>query len=149
LEIPLPSANNHPPIPAAGESPSILIVVPGIRPTPQSRPRLGQKRVYSSSSKRLRAYRAAITAAAIQAKSRTSPLAPPYRVSITCAFASLKHPPGTPHTQTPDGDNLAKAILDALVKSRIIADDRLCADVRCAKVWASASLTSILIESLA
>jgi Holliday junction resolvase RusA-like endonuclease len=148
LEMTLPRANNHPPIQAASESP-ILIVIPGIRPTPQSRPRLGQRKIYSSSSKRLRAYRAAITAAAIQAKSRTPNLAPPYRVSITCAFASPKHPPGTPHTQTPDGDNLAKAVLDALVKSRIIADDRLCADVRCAKVWASASLTSVLIESLA
>lgn len=52
------------------------------------------------------------------------------------------------HTQKPDGDNVAKAIKDAL--NRIAwADDSQVADLRVVKVWGPTPRTVVTVESLA
>lgn len=50
------------------------------------------------------------------------------------------------HTQTPDCDNLAKAILDALVAARLIADDRQVSYLRIIKRWSTDHNTVIHIS---
>lgn len=50
------------------------------------------------------------------------------------------------HTQTPDTDNLAKAILDAIVSAGLIADDRQVYRLSISKEWAEQNKTIITIE---
>ncbi|MBO4555513.1 MAG: RusA family crossover junction endodeoxyribonuclease [Elusimicrobiales bacterium] len=50
------------------------------------------------------------------------------------------------HTQTPDTDNLAKAILDAIVSAGLIADDRQVFRLNISKEWAEQNNTTIQIE---
>lgn len=50
------------------------------------------------------------------------------------------------HTQTPDTDNLAKAILDAIVSAGLIADDRQVYRLSISKEWAEQNRTIITIE---
>ena len=50
------------------------------------------------------------------------------------------------HTQTPDTDNLAKAILDAIVSAGLIPDDRQVYRLSISKEWAEQNRTIIKIE---
>lgn len=50
------------------------------------------------------------------------------------------------HTQKPDTDNLAKALLDAIVSAGLIADDRQVFRLSISKEWAEQNRTIIKIE---
>lgn len=82
------------------------------------------------------------------------PLAGPVRVSIYATFQpaaswsqkKARDHIGTPHTQRPDLDNCAKAILDGL--NRIAwADDGQVADLHVRKIWGPEARTVVTVEA--
>jgi Holliday junction resolvase RusA-like endonuclease len=52
------------------------------------------------------------------------------------------------HTQKPDSDNIAKAILDAITKAGVWVDDCQIADLRIRKVWDSKGSITVCIKEL-
>lgn len=53
---------------------------------------------------------------------------------------------GQPHLQKPDTDNLAKLVLDVLVKQSILSDDALVASLVVEKVWSKQEDHGVTIE---
>lgn len=88
-------------------------------PLPQSRPRVTTKGVFSSDSPELRAWRKSIAGAALAMRPRCILESTP---TLAVAFMGMPTKDqsrwGEMHAQTPDVDNLAKGILDALQDSR-------------------------------
>ncbi len=84
------------------------------------------------------------------------PLEGPVRLTIYATFQPAKSWSkkktaahlNRPHIQKPDGDNISKAIKDAL--NRIAwADDSQVADMRVVKVWGPTPRTVVHVESMA
>lgn len=81
---------------------------------------------------------------AIRLKAQTqAKLTGPVCLRIECIFAmpvswskakKLKHA-GTPHTQKPDGDNVAKAVMDGLTGAGVWPDDAVVWSLEVIKVW--------------
>lgn len=92
----------------------------------------------------------------IAAKEFPAPIMGPVSVDVRCTFAcpvswskkkraAMIH---RPHTQKPDGDNLLKAVKDAL--NRIAwADDGQVFDARVRKVWGEVDQTVVYVEGAA
>ncbi len=92
----------------------------------------------------------------IAAKLFPAPIMGPVSVEVVCTFAcpvswskkkraAMIH---RPHTQKPDGDNLLKAVKDAL--NRIAwADDGQVFDARVCKVWGEVDQTVVYVEGAA
>ena len=128
-----------------------------IRPIPQPRHRATRGgRMYLPSSSPVRAFKAAIQAAA-KAKLRR-PFDGPVVVTITAEFARpASHltkggrpragAPGWPGRNLGDLDNVAKAALDALI-GIAFADDAQVVQLDSLKAWAHADRTVIRIEPL-
>jgi Holliday junction resolvase RusA-like endonuclease len=60
----------------------------------------------------------------------------PVRIELVLNFSTkLQARWGAPHTIRPDGDNLAKLVLDAVVRAGLLADDGLVASLTVSKLW--------------
>lgn len=65
---------------------------------------------------------------------------------FNCRFeCSLKPSSPTHHTSKPDVDNLAKAVIDALVDSKRIDDDRNVVSLDLEKVWVESQAGVLVI----
>lgn len=129
----------------------VTFVVPG-KPFAKQRPRATrQGRVYTP--KETVSFER--TVGQIAMEHFEDPLAGPVRVQIAATFKppqswSKKRTAETihrPHTQRPDLDNCAKAILDGL--NRIAwADDGQVAEITCRKVWGVTEQTVVTVEEM-
>ena len=127
------------------------------RPVPQPRHRATRGgRMYLPSSAPIRAFKAAVIAAA--GKRFRKPTTGPVRVEITAYFVRpashltgrgelRKGVPGHPGRNLGDVDNLAKGVMDALTDSGIVwLDDSQVVDLRVAKRWADKDRTVVAIS---
>jgi len=127
------------------------------RPTPQPRHRATRGgRMYLPSSAPIRAFKAAVIAAACKrfAKLTTRPVV----VEITAYFVRpqshltgrgelRKGAPWHPGRNLGDVDNLAKGVMDALTDSGVVwLDDSQVVDLRVAKRWADKDRTVVAIS---
>ena len=129
----------------------ISFTVPG-KPYAKRRPRFSRKsgRAFDPAENGI----AEASIGHLAAKHFTSPLAGALSVEVIATFAipqswskrkAAEHI-HRPHTQKPDGDNLLKAVKDAL--NRIAwADDGQVYDARVRKVWGSVDQTTIFVEA--
>lgn len=135
---------------------TVILQIPGAEPQGQPRPRVYHNygRIVTHSPHN--AYYHKIMLAAISARMQKGAFPPDGNISVVAdvyfalpksltkkekaaRLASLYH------TQKPDCDNLAKAILDALVAARLITDDRQVASLCIIKKWAEKHNTKIEI----
>jgi Holliday junction resolvase RusA-like endonuclease len=138
-------------------SKTVILQIPGAEPQGQPRPRVYRTggRVITHSPHT--AYYSRIMTAAVREKMRNGAFPADGYIDIS-ADIYFALPPSLRkkekvarlrrlyHTQKPDCDNLAKAILDALVAARLIADDRQVAGLSVHKKWSSTHCTYIEIE---
>lgn len=118
-----------------------------IKPKGQGRPRFAG---HAYTPKATREYANAIRATAKHIWGDRDPLTGPLQVNVWAHFALPKTAKdrGLHHTQRPDADNVAKAVLDALMPEfgkrkgervqlwgGVIADDAQVCDLRCKKQW--------------
>jgi Holliday junction resolvase RusA-like endonuclease len=84
-----------------------------------------------------------------------APIEGPVRLDVRAVFAvpkswNARKAAATiwrPHTQKPDGDNLAKQIGDSLNRIAWLDDSQI-ADVRVTKIWGNRNETLVFIESM-
>jgi Holliday junction resolvase RusA-like endonuclease len=115
----------------------LTFTVPG-RPVPKARPRVTRRGTYTP--KRSAAYEALVARAAWCAG--VSIITAPIRLMVLARFKVAKSWPAKiregricgPHTQRPDGDNILKAIKDAL-NGVAYADDALVWSATIEKIW--------------
>lgn len=117
-----------------------------IKPKGQGRPRFAG---HAYTPKATRDYAKALRSEARRIWGYRPPLDGPLAASITARFALPKSAKGrTYHTQRPDADNIAKAVLDALMPERakrrgervtiwpgVIMDDAQVVHLRASKEW--------------
>lgn len=117
----------------------ILLNVHG-HPRPQPRPRLGRGRVVSTLSPLARRWIAQVEAAARQAAREHDKPAGPLFVTLDFRLPTPKKARhGLPHTFVPDADNLAKLVLDSIMRAGLIGDDSAVSCLLVRKSWASPS----------
>jgi len=131
---------------------SVTFTIPG-KPFAKQRPRATrQGRVYTP--KETVSFERTVGQIALE--HFREPLAGPVKVSIWATFEPAKswskkktaEHINRPHTQRPDLDNCAKAILDGL--NRIAwADDGQVAEINVRKVWGPSARTVVTVEALA
>lgn len=117
----------------------VLLTVQGT-PRPQPRPRFAGGRVVSTANPLARRWKASVEAKARQAASQVGKQAGPLTVAIDFTFPTPKasrH--GQPHTFRPDADNLAKLLLDSIMRAGLIADDAAISCLVARKTWGNAS----------
>lgn len=116
----------------------------GMAPIGKGRPRASGKggfvRMYTPKKTRAWEEEFAEKAAALtDRRGMTGPLA----VSVVAVFPRVKRLPKcgarVPHTVKPDVDNIAKAVLDGLEKSGIIADDKFVCSLTAESRYAASS----------
>jgi Holliday junction resolvase RusA-like endonuclease len=118
-------------------------------PRPQSRPRFIRGRVVSSPSKLLKFWRTLMLAEFINGRPVVSIREP---VIVDCvAMFPHKDPKkwGTPHSVRPDKDNIEKAVLDCLVRVRVLKDDSLVYSGTVTKVWAERGGLDVQVRTCA
>lgn len=129
----------------------IAFTIPG-KPFPKERPRFSRGKVHTPKAT-VQFEKMVGELASLYVR---EPLAGPVRVSVTAIFKpapswskkkTQKHL-GKPHTQTPDADNLMKAILDGLNGVAFI-DDAQVADQQCRKLWGEEAKTIVTIQEIA
>ena len=138
-------------------SKTVILQIPWVEPQGQPRPRVYHNygRIVTHSPHN--AYYHKIMLAAISARMQKGAFPPDGHINVA-ADIFFAVPPSLSkkekaarlkamyHTQKPDCDNLAKAILDALVAARLIADDRQVAGLSVHKKWSTTHCTYIEIE---
>ena len=138
----------------------LRLVVMGV-PRPQPRPRFAKGRVVSTVDPKIRGWQRAVEHAAKMAKqslhtgsgSMVANVADalgryrPLKLSVTFFFGTRhKERWGHPHTHKPDVDNLAKLIMDVLVKAQLITGDDCRISLACLrKVWCDLSGSGAVI----
>ena len=116
---------------------TILLSVDGI-PRPQPRPRFYKGRVISTADANARRWINLIESAARVALDAAGKVEGPIAVALHFAFPTKdKTRWGKPHTARPDADNLAKLVLDAVMRAGLIGDDSGVARLVIVKAWAS------------
>lgn len=138
-------------------SKTVILQIPGAEPQGQPRPRVYHNygRIVTHSPHN--AYYHKIMLAAISARMQKGAFPPDGHINVA-ADIFFAVPPSLSkkekaarlkamyHTQKPDCDNLAKAILDALVAARLIVDDRQISYLRIIKRWSTGHNTVITIS---
>lgn len=138
-------------------SKTVILQIPGAEPQGQPRPRVYHNHGRIITHSPHNAYYNKIMLAAISARMQKGAFPADGAISIMATTWFAVPPSRTKkekekrikqkyHTQKPDCDNLAKAILDALVAARLIADDRQVAELSISKVWAERHDTMIIIN---
>lgn len=124
-------------------------------PRPKSRPRFVGRRVISTANPHEKLWKRAVERAAFAAVTwRGDPIpifTGPVRVRMVFTFrppASALERIGQPHTERPDADNISKLVLDAMVRSRVLADDSLVAALPVEKWWGERAGVVVLAEPI-
>lgn len=117
-----------------------LLIIPG-EPVAKGRPRM-TRTGHAYTPEKTRLYEAHIRAIWKRASAQKGSVSQPLRVFVTAYFAVPKsvskkrreRMEGAPHTKRPDGDNIAKAVLDAL-NGLAFEDDSHIHDLRIVKCY--------------
>ncbi len=127
-----------------GEPRSLVFTVPGV-PVPQGSSRafvVGGRAVVTSANAKLRPWRAAVTAAAAEARGDDPAIAGPVFVEIEFTFPrpaghfgkrGLRQSAPEYPAVRPDIDKLVRACLDSLTESGALRDDSLVVDLSACK----------------
>lgn len=100
-----------------------MLQVQGI-PRPQPRPRFARGRVISCADANAKRWISAVEARARELRHQPGPLKGGLCVCLEFTLPTKqKSLEGTPHVSRPDADNLAKLILDCLMRAGLIGDD--------------------------
>ena len=103
----------------------IMLEIDGI-PRPQPRPRFVRGRVISCADAHAKRWIAAVEAKARGLRHQDGPLKGGLFVGLSFTFpAGAKRQEGEAHTSRPDADNLAKLVLDCLMRAGMIGDDAI------------------------
>ena len=141
-------------------STDIIFTVPG-EPVAQPRHRVstigGRGRLYLPKSHPVHAYKAAIRAAFIEAAGKFKTITGPVQLSVHCRFEMPKSWSkkkrsglvGNLHDRKPDGDNVLKAVKDALTDCGVWNDDAQVALEFIGKRWSETPQTEIWIRECA
>lgn len=131
---------------------TLVLIARGF-PRPQPRPRLCKDRILSVADPNAKVWIATVERAArhlLEGIGGTAALrhwlTPTDAVSVRMLFrfpmtsgrkaSQAGREPGSPHTRTPDADNLGKLVLDCLVRSGLLGgDDSRVASLSVTKVW--------------
>lgn len=114
----------------------MTIIVPGIAAPQGSKKNLGNGRMVES-CKRLKAWRKAITIAAIEAQGSKPSIAGPVNIGIVFFLRRPKRAKFRNYPATrPDLDKLVRAVFDALTQARVWFDDGQVCILGTSKVWA-------------
>lgn len=101
----------------------IMLFVDGI-PRPQPRPRFVRGRVISVADANAKRWISAVESKAREPRHQDAPLKGGLFVGLDFTFPAGKaRQEGEAHTSRPDADNLAKLILDCLMRAGMLADD--------------------------
>ena len=124
----------------------IVVNVTGT-PRPQPRPRFVRGRVISTADANAKRWVIQVETASRRAKAATGKLDGAVAVVIDFTLPTKDEPRhGKPHTSRPDADNLAKLVLDCIMRAGLIGDDAAVSSLTVRKTWgdtshAGASLT--------
>lgn len=100
-----------------------MLHVQGI-PRPQPRPRFARGRVISCADANAKRWISAVEAKARELRHQDAPLEGGLFVGLVFTFpAGAKRQEGEAHVSRPDADNLAKLVLDCLMRAGLIGDD--------------------------
>ena len=125
----------------------IILDVQGI-PRPQPRPRFVRGRVVSTADANAKRWIATVEAGARGLVELRGKQSGPLAVAIGFRFPTKdKARHGKPHTFRPDVDNLAKLILDCLMRAGLIGDDSLVSTYYVQKTGDETSSAVVWIES--
>lgn len=114
-----------------------LISVPGV-PRPQPRPRFVRGRVVSTADANARRWIASVVAAAARVAREKGKATGPLSATMGFTFPTKDQSRWrNPHLSRPDADNLAKLVLDALMKAGLIQDDSTVSCLSVVKAWGS------------
>ena len=124
----------------------IVLDVQGV-PRPQPRPRFVRGRVISTADANAKRWIATVEAGArglVEMKGKQSG---PLAIAIGFRFPTRdKARHGKPHTFRPDVDNLAKLILDSLMRAGLIDDDACVSSLAVQKTWDETGRAVVWIE---
>ena len=117
----------------------IVVNVRGV-PRPQPRPRFVRGRVISTADANAKRWVLQVESASRRATAATGKLDGAVAVSIDFTLPTdntSRH--GTPHTSRPDADNLAKLVLDCIMRAGLIGDDAAVSSLTVRKTWGDTS----------
>lgn len=124
----------------------IILDVQGV-PRPQPRPRFVRGRVISTADANAKRWIATVEAGARQLLELRGKQSGPLAVAIGFRFPTKdKARHGKPHTFRPDVDNLAKLILDCLMRAGLIGDDATVSSLAVQKTWDEMGRAVVWIE---
>ena len=109
-------------------------------PKAQPRPRFSRGHAYNPSS--ADGWKAAVEVAAREHFNGRKPLEGPVTLHLLCFFPGIKKG-GEWHTKTPDVDNVAKAIMDALTAAGVWADDSQVAELHVSKAYTGKAMGKV------
>ncbi|CAB4183215.1 Rus Holliday junction resolvase [uncultured Caudovirales phage] len=125
----------------------IILDVQGT-PRPQPRPRFVRGRVVSTADANARRWIATVEAGAKALVELRGKQSGPLAVAIGFRFPTRdKARHGKPHTFRPDVDNLAKLILDCLMRAGLIDDDACVSSLAVQKTWDETGRAVVWIEA--
>lgn len=114
-------------------------------PRPQPRPRFVKGHVVSTADPGTRLWRAKVVA--VCAELPRLPEATPLSVEMLFRLPSAKaNRVNLPHTSTPDADNLAKLILDAMQDANMLPNDSAVSRLSVFKRWALAGDAGVSVQ---
>ena len=124
----------------------IILDVQGT-PRPQPRPRFVRGRVVSTADANAKRWIATVEAGARGLIKLRGKQSGPLAIAIGFRFPTRdKTRHGKPHTFRPDVDNLAKLILDCLMRAGLIDDDACVSSLAVQKTWDEIGRAVIMIE---
>ena len=124
----------------------IILDVQGT-PRPQPRPRFVRGRVVSTADANAKRWIATVEAGARGLVELRGKQSGPLAVAIGFRFPTRdKTRHGKPHTFRPDVDNLAKLILDCLMRAGLIGDDSIVSSLAVQKTWDETGRAVVWIE---
>jgi len=124
---------------------ALTFSVSGI-PRPQPRPRFVKGRVVSAADANAKRWIVAVEAMAKQAKPFAGELGSALSVVLVFRFPTKAADRlGKPHTFRPDSDNLAKLVLDCMMRAGLIGDDASVSSLSIRKTWASDAGVDVLV----
>ena len=129
----------------SGVSTAIAFSVEGI-PRPQPRPRFVKGRVIACADANAKRWIASVEEVARQAQPFSGELGSALSVILVFRFPTKdKTRHGKPHTFRPDADNMAKLILDCMMRAGLTGDDSTVSSLCIRKTWAIDAGVDVLV----
>ena len=125
---------------------TIVLEIAGT-PRPQPRPRFVRGRVVACADPNAKRWIALVETAAKAVAAIRGMQAGPLSVRVGFYFPTpVKSRHSQPHIHRPDSDNLAKLVLDCLMRSGLIGDDSTVSALQIQKTWGKEGRAIIIID---